>query len=157
MIRFEKITEENFDTAVDITVTEEQDMAIAPVVYSLAQCYIMPDILEPYLILNDNTPVGFILFIVDSKESQYEICRFMIDKNYQKNGYGKAALLKAIEYLKEKGAKAIELSHQTNNYGVGKLYESVGFVYTGVIEDGEVMMKLEFEQPLEHYQSSRCI
>ena len=37
MIRFEKITEENFDTAVDITVTEEQDMVIAPVVYSLAQ------------------------------------------------------------------------------------------------------------------------
>ena len=27
MIRFEKITEENFDTAVDITVTEEQDHA----------------------------------------------------------------------------------------------------------------------------------
>lgn len=143
MIRFEKITKENFHAAVDITVTKEQDMVIAPVVYSLAQCYIMPDILEPYLILNDNTPVGFILFIVDSKESQYEICRFMIDKNHQKKGYGKAALLQAIEYLKEKGAKVIELSHQTNNYGVGKLYQSVGFVYTGIIEDGEVMMKLE--------------
>ena len=144
MIRFEKITEENFDIAVQITVTEEQDMVIAPVVYSLAQCYIMPDILEPYLILNENIPVGFILFIIDRKEAQYEICRFMIDKNHQKKGYGKTALLKAIEYLKDRGASVIELSHQTNNYGVGKLYESVGFVYTGIIEDGEVMMKLEF-------------
>lgn len=34
------------------------------------------------------------------------------------------------------------LSHQTNNYGVGKLYESIGFHYTGVIEDGEVMMEM---------------
>lgn len=143
MIRFEKITKKNFRQAVDISVTKEQEEVIAPVVYSLAQCYIFPSNLFPFLIFDDDTPVGFILFGIDEAEDEYEICRFMIDQHKQKRGYGKAALLMAIDYLKNKGAKLIELSHQTNNLSVGKLYQSVGFTYTGVIEDGEMMMQLE--------------
>ncbi|WP_217587722.1 GNAT family N-acetyltransferase [Lentibacillus saliphilus] len=41
---------------------------------------------------NDKTPVGFILFIIDKEEPCYEICRMMIDEQYQKKGYGKKAL-----------------------------------------------------------------
>ena len=95
--------------------------------------------------MNDDLPVGFILFLIDPEEEQYEICRLMIDQKQQKKGYGREALLLAIRHLAKAGAKKIELSHQTNNYGVGKLYESVGFHYTGVIDDGEVMMEMEIK------------
>lgn len=145
MIRFEPITEDNMDDAIAISVRPDQEEVIAPVVYSLAQCYVLSDILTPFLIMNDDLPVGFILFLIDPEEDQYEICRLMVDQKQQKKGYGREALLLAIRYLAEAGAKKIELSHQTNNYGVGKLYESVGFHYTGVIDDGEVMMEMEIK------------
>ena len=142
MIHFEPVTEDNMDGAVAISVRSDQEEVIAPVVYSLAQCYVLSDILTPFLIMNDDLPVGFILFLIDTEEEQFEICRLMIDQKQQKKGYGRESLLLAIQYLADAGAKKIELSHQTNNYGVGKLYESVGFHYTGVIEDGEVMMEM---------------
>lgn len=143
MIRFVPITEDNMDDAIAISVRPDQEEVIAPVVYSLAQCYVLSDILTPFLIMNDDLPVGFILFLIDPEEDQYEICRLMVDQKQQKKGYGREALLLAIRYLAEAGAKKIELSYQTNNYGVGKLYESVGFHYTGVIDDGEVMMEIK--------------
>lgn len=142
MIHFEPVTEDNMDGAVAISVRSDQEEVIAPVVYSLAQCYVLSDILTPFLIMNDDLPVGFILFLIDTEEEQFEICRLMIDQKQQKKGYGRESLLLAIQYLADAGAKKIEISHQTNNYGVGKLYESVGFHYTGVIEDGEVMMEM---------------
>ena len=142
MIRFEPITEDNMDDAIAISVRPDQEEVIAPVVYSLAQCYVLSDILTPFLIMNNNLPVGLILFLIDPDEEEYELCRLMIDQSQQKKGYGQEALLLAIRYLADAGAKKIELSHQTNNYGVGKLYESVGFHYTGVIDDGEVMMEM---------------
>lgn len=142
MIRFEPITQDNMDDAIAISVHPDQEDVIAPVVYSLAQCYVLSDILTPFLIMNDDLPVGFILFLIAPKEEEYELCRLMIAQKQQKKGYGREALLLAIRYLADAGAKKIELSHQTKNYGIGKLYESVGFHYTGVIEDGEVMMEM---------------
>ena len=142
MIRFEPITQDNMNDAIAISVHPDQEDIIAPVVYSLAQCYVLSDILTPFLIMNDDLPVGFILFLIAPKEEEYELCRLMSAQKQQKKGYGREALLLAIQYLADAGAKKIELSHQTNNYGVGKLYESVGFHYTGVIEDGEVMMEM---------------
>lgn len=46
----------------------------------------------------------------------------MIDHHYQGCGYGKKALMVIIDYLKDNGANVIHISHQENNYGVGKLY-----------------------------------
>lgn len=67
MLRLEKITEDNFEMAVKIKVTEEQDLVIAPTVYSLAQSSICPE-MKPFLIRKENLAVGFILFIVDHEK-----------------------------------------------------------------------------------------
>ena len=141
MVKFKKITQDNFDLAMEIEVTKEQDLVIAPTMYSLAQCYVYPE-MKPFLIMKDDVAVGFILFIVDHKESFYEICRLMIDKNHQRKGYGKESMLLAIDYLKAEGAKIIELSHRTDNPHPAKLYLDLGFEYTGEIEDQEKKMKL---------------
>lgn len=142
MIRLEPINKKNLDAAINISVTTEQKLIIADVVYSLAQCYVFSDILEPFLILNHDDPVGFILFHIDLEESDYHFSRIMIDQHHQGKGYGKKAMILGIEYLKSKGAKKIELSHLRNNPHPSKLYQSLGFCYTGIIDDGEVMMEL---------------
>ena len=141
MLKLEEITKDNFKMAIEIKVTKEQDLVIAPTVYSLAQCYLYTE-MKPFLIMKDDVAVGFILFVVSEKESFYEICRFMIDKNHQRKGYGKEAMILAIDYLKSNGAKTIELSHRTDNPHPSKLYLDLGFEYTGIIEGYEKMMKL---------------
>ena len=76
MIRFESITQDNMNDAIAISVHPDQEDIIAPVVYSLAQCYVLSDILTPFLIMNDDLPVGFILFLIAPKEEEYELCRW---------------------------------------------------------------------------------
>lgn len=73
MIRFEPITQDNMNDAIAISVHPDQEDIIAPVVYSLAQCYVLSDILTPFLIMNDDLPVGFILFLIAPKEEEYEL------------------------------------------------------------------------------------
>ena len=65
----------------------------------------------------------------------------MIGKQHQGKGYGEQALRLAIDFQIKQGAKVIHLSHQTNNYGPSKIYQKLGFIYTGEIEDGEVLME----------------
>ncbi|MBQ7276126.1 MAG: GNAT family N-acetyltransferase [Bacilli bacterium] len=54
----------------------------------------------------------------------------MIDKKYQHKGYGKEAMIKAIEFLRTKSsgdAEYITLSYERTNEVAKKLYFSLGF------------------------------
>jgi diamine N-acetyltransferase len=96
--------------------------------------------------------VGFtMLFYVSAEHSDYGdepfyyICRFMIDKKYQNQGFGRQAMIKILEYIKtfpQGEVPAIYLSYNPNNDVARKLYKSFGFVETGEIDDGEVVAKL---------------
>lgn len=147
MVHFAEITAENFDQAIQIKVSKEQEKIIAPVEWSLAEAYVYHDLI-PFLIYDKAIPVGFILLLIDRNEAKpcFEICRLMIAEQYQRRGYGKQALAHAIAYLKLMGAKKIELSHLENNPYPVKLYQNAGFRYTGVVDDGEMMMELILEQ-----------
>lgn len=144
MIRFVEIDEDNFQQAISLKVSQEQSSIIASNLYSLAQAYVLKDFARPFIIYNDEIAVGFIIFIVDLEEPEFYIWRIMIAEEFQGEGFGKLAMLKAMEYLKSLGAKKIELSHRVDNPKPGKLYESLGFVYTGEIDDKERMMIYKF-------------
>ena len=65
----------------------------------------------------------------------------MVDKKHQKNGYGKAAILKVIEILKNKPeCNRIFTSYEPENLVVQKLYLSLGFEKTGRIEEVEIIL-----------------
>lgn len=105
MIRFEPITQDNMNDAIAISVHPDQEDIIAPVVYSLAQCYVLSDILTPFLIMNDDLPVGFILFLIAPKEEEYELCRLMIAQKQQKKGYGRELCCWRFNTLRMRGRR----------------------------------------------------
>lgn len=143
MISLRPVTKENFDKAIKISVTPKQENIISNVFVSLAECYVYTDILKPFLVLNNDVPVGFILFHIEEKKSKYGFVRIMIDQHHQGLGYGRKAVRLGIQYLKERGAKVIELSHLKENPHPVKLYKSLGFKYTGKLDyDGGYMMEL---------------
>ncbi len=133
------------------------DKFVAPNSISLGQAYVTLVNNEltpiPFAIYNDDVMVGFIMMSYvkeeqdeDIDEDIYEVWRFMIDVKYQGKGYGRASLLKAIEYVKTMPygkANKLLLSYVPGNERGSNLYASVGFVETGDISHGEVVMSYD--------------
>ncbi len=141
-VSFKPITEANFHECTKLAVREDQPF-VAPNVYSIAQSKV-----EPFWITEaiyaDETMVGFVMYDIDLEENQLYLCRFMVDKNHQHKGYGKAALdlLKDIA-VNTPGIKRMKLSTEPHNANGIRIYEKFGFKDTGVLDDGEEDFILE--------------
>jgi len=155
-MEFRKITFESFKECRMLNAGENSDKFVAPNVISIAQAYVAIENNAckpmPFAIFKEDTMVGFIMMSYiredqdeDLDENVYDIWRFMIDEKHQGKGYGKEALLKAIEFIKTKPegpAQSLLLSYVPGNEKAESLYKKVGFVATGEIDHGEIEMKL---------------
>ncbi|MDF2544217.1 MAG: family N-acetyltransferase [Herbinix sp.] len=147
MVSLKEINESNFRAIVRMRLNEEQSKYVASNVYSLAQAWLYPEEAKPYAIYNDEEIIGFIMLDWDEKEHECGIWRFMIASDQQGKGYGRKALTCALNIIKEAGKfDYVFLDYVPGNV-VGKhLYESMGFIETGEIEDGEIVMKLDLHK-----------
>lgn len=143
MVELRKIDESNYRECLALKVSESQKNFVASNVFSLAQAWVFYKTAYPFAIYAGEKMVGFVMMGYDEKKNLYDIWRFMIDERYQKMGYGKAALQLSIEYLRrEHGAKEIFLSFEPDNVAAEGLYSGAGFVRTGEVDDGEIVMRL---------------
>ena len=71
--------------------------------------------------------------------------RILIDRRYQKKGYGKAAVLALLKRLQlEYGNKQIYLSVYENNEAAVNLYQQTGFQFNGKLDTkGEKIMSFQ--------------
>ena len=144
MVVLKEITRENFDEVLALSVAEHQESYVSTVSVSLAQAYVYRDTAFPFAIYADEKPVGFIMLGYYESRKQYTLWKFLIDKEHQGKGYGKEALKQGITYLTEQfGAKEIYTGVSLGNEAAKGLYKSVGFVETGLVEDGMEEMRLE--------------
>ncbi len=142
MVSLQKITEDNFQACVGLSVREDQNNFVAPNIRSFAQAWLHYDVARPFAIYDDETLVGFLMLWWDEKKDDCYVWRLMIDRRYQRRGHGRAALRLAMAMMREHGFKTASLSHEVENAGAHALYESLGFALTGEVdEDGEVGMK----------------
>ena len=145
MVELREITEDNFDEVIELRVSEDQEGFVSSVVYSLAQAWVYKETAFPFAIYADEVPVGFVMLGYYKSRNQYTLWKFLIDKHYQNRGYGKEALRLAIKYLVETfGVSEIYTGVALGNAVAKKLYNSIGFVETGVIED--YMEEMRYEQ-----------
>ncbi|WP_312371446.1 GNAT family N-acetyltransferase [Lachnoclostridium sp.] len=147
MVSLKEVNENNFRTIVGMKLNEEQSKYVAKNVYSLAQAWLYPEVAKPYAIYNDEEVVGFMMLDWDEKERECSIWRFMIATDQQGKGYGRKALEYALNIIKEAGKfDYVFLDYVPGNV-VGKhLYESMGFIETGEIDEGEVVMKFDLNK-----------
>lgn len=143
MVELRKITKENFEKVIRLSVAENQIPFVASNVYSLAQAGIYRETAYPFAIYTDDILVGFIMMGYYEKECQYTLWRFMIDEKYQNKGYGKSALKLAVNYMID-NFKVKELGTGTHckNFVAKKLYKSLGFKETDEIDGDQIGMKL---------------
>ena len=64
--------------------------------------------------------------------------------DYKGKGYGRAAVQKALEFLRESGLfDKVQINYVEENQGAKHLYRSLGFQETGAMEGNEVVMEMD--------------
>ena len=143
-VRLVKVDTKNFDALIDLEVNEEQKNYVANNIYSLAEAYATKAegrFALPLGIYDGETPVGFLMVgydypdfcdgeVPEYQKNSYLIWRFMIDKNYQRKGYGRAAMQQALELVRSFPCGESEycwISYEPENEAARNLYLSFGF------------------------------
>ena len=148
MIKLKEVNRDNFFDVIKLSVTDEQDSYVASNTFSLAQAKAQPEWV-PLAIYNDNELVGFVMYGIDLDDNEYWICRLMIDKTHQKQGYGRMAMQQVLSILEQDPERnVVYLSFEPDNLVAKKLYESLGFLPDGRTIDGETVYCLRFRQAL---------
>lgn len=140
-IIFKEVEKNNWEECIDLKVNEEQRNFVSANWYSILQSK-FEDKLYPTCIYDYETMIGFLMYDFEMETGRWELCRFMIDKNYQHKGYGKTALVEILKVIKNKlGNIKFYLSVDPENIIAKNLYKSVGFESTGeIMWDEEVMV-----------------
>jgi diamine N-acetyltransferase len=111
-----------------LELSDDQKRFVASNVYSLAQSKFEPDA-RPRAIYAAETLVGFIMYDVTLDDAEAFIYRFMIDKEHQGQGYGRAAIEHVIEEIRQiPGVSRILISYMKSNPIAKSFYASFGFV-----------------------------
>ena len=141
-IHLEKLTWDNVDDVLKLKVAKDQKDFVAGNSDSIIDAYFaMTEEGKKVLTLgiyNDKKAVGFLMIgynctwrdNLDFAKESYYIWRFMIDKRYQRNGYGREALRLAIDLIRTAPCGKAEycwLSYEPENEVARKLYLSEGF------------------------------
>lgn len=145
MIEFRKITHENLHEIINLTVAENQSKFVSSNSASIMDAYVAitnDGIALPFGIYADEKAIGFIMFTYGHKKDEsipeiayhnYCIWRFMIDAKYQRQGYGKAAILKAVKYMRSFPCGTAEycwLNYEQDNIAAKTFYKKCGFKET---------------------------
>ncbi len=134
------IDKENMYDVIDLEVADEQKDFVASNSFSLLQANYEENV-YPFAIYRDDELVGFIMYDLDDEIDMYGMCRLMVDKKFQNQGIGKAAIEKLFDkVIKEHGNVKFYTSAEPYNTVALNLYEKLGFENTGKIVYDEVLM-----------------
>ena len=143
-VTLREVTKETFRAIAALSVGDDQKGFVANNAFSMAEASFEEEAWYRAIYAGD-TPVGFAMLFENFEKGEYGVWRFMIDKEHQGKGYGRAALQLLIDRVKgHPNAKAMELSVVPENAGAIKLYTSMGFVDTGRVEWNENVYELVF-------------
>ncbi|MCR1838986.1 GNAT family N-acetyltransferase [Murimonas intestini] len=146
-LHFEPVSPENRTKVEELQILPEQ----AGFIESVRECMAEADEFQewkPVGIYDGDLLVGFAMYgyFSDSQtEGEVWLDRILIDRRYQKKGYGKAAVLALLKRLQlEYGNKQIYLSVYENNEAAVNLYQQTGFQFNGKLDTkGEKIMSFQ--------------
>jgi diamine N-acetyltransferase len=106
-LRLEPVTQENVRAACTLELRPDQEGLVAPVAWSLADAYTMPDIAWPRLVYDDGQVVGFIMaaFAVGHENPLFHsyLWRLAISAGHQGKGYGRFAVGELCQEARRRG------------------------------------------------------
>lgn len=161
-LRLEKITPDNLDAALGITVRPDQEHLVAPVVKSLAEAYVHPDAAWPRLILDGDRAVGFLMAFFDidfagdgtGKDIRSGLWRLNIAAGEQGRGYGRFAVDAVAAEIRRRGGTRLTATWEPGEDGPERFYLGLGFRLTGETSGDETVGELEWDPSREPDRTS---
>ena len=138
MVNFIELSEENWMDFAGLSVDESQKTFLASNIGIIARGYVYRNSRAKVIgIVSDGIPVGLAMVRdIDDEPACYELQQFMIDKNFQGQGYGFRALELILTALKaEQKYDCIEVCVKREDAQAIHVYEKAGFVDSGYIDD----------------------
>jgi diamine N-acetyltransferase len=130
-VRLEDVTAQNWRTIVNLKLADGQQRLLASNAYSIAQSK-YDEAAQPRAIYAGDKAVGFLMYDVpevDDAEQTVSIYRFMVDREHQGKGYGRAALSLAIDEIRQiPGIRKIAISYVHGNEAAKAFYASFRFI-----------------------------
>jgi diamine N-acetyltransferase len=145
MITLRDVTEDNFESLMDMELPVHQRDLLHSNAYSIAQAKFY-DCFVPRAIYRDERPVGFALYNREDAgvPGQYGIYRFMIDYPLQSQGIGRRAMALLLDEIRSQPDVAcITICYHPTNPRASAFYASFGFVETGVDDSGEMIARID--------------
>lgn len=137
------VDKKNWQAVCRLELAEDQRHYVAPNWYSIIEGhYEESGLVRSVAILAGDTIVGYALYGYFSEDPPGEcwLGRLMIAKEHQGKGYGRAAVTTILADMQSMaGCQSIQLGVEPENAVARKLYEQMGFVHEGRVEDGELV------------------
>ena len=144
-IELRDVTAANRQAVVNLELSPEQQDLVASNAESLDEARSDPDA-RPRAVYAGERVVGFLMYDAgqpDDDPREALIYRFMIDRGAQGEGYGRAALAKALDEIRAiPKISKISIGYMPDNPVAKPFYASFGFVEVGTDEDGEMIAEL---------------
>ena len=144
-----KIDESNYLECFRLELGPGQEQFVSNPVRSLAQAYVYYHQCTPFGVFDGARMVGYVMVIYDYDEQTYNIWHMMIDRREQGRGYGRAAMERALEYIRRKpfgDSDRVLLTCSPENEPALKLYRSMGFAETGRRDEDEIELALTIQR-----------
>lgn len=144
-VTLREIDRSNYREILRLKVAADQTRFVASNAVSLAQAHFHVEAWYRGIYTGD-TAVGFVMLEIDEKKPEYYLWRYMIDEKHQGKGYGHQAMELVIEYVRNlPDATELILSYVPMEGNPKGFYEKFGFIETGEVEAGELIMKLDLD------------
>jgi diamine N-acetyltransferase len=144
-VELRDVTAKNRQAVIDLELDPEQQELVASNAESLKDARSDRGA-RPRAVYAGERVVGFLMYDPgepDDDPREALIYRFMIDRRHQGEGYGRAAINKALDEIRAiGGVRKIFISYMPENPVAKPFYASFGFVEVGTDEDGEMIAEL---------------
>jgi diamine N-acetyltransferase len=148
MLERRTVTRDHLLPLIDLAVRPDQRDQVSPNVKTFAQAPFEPGA-RVWGLWVGRVPVG-LMAMVHPREYPYHVdgedpeaaylWRLMIDAAHQGRGYGRAAILMALEVAREWDCPRLSLGVSDDHPAAQGFYEGMGFRLTGHMVDGDRMM-----------------
>jgi diamine N-acetyltransferase len=156
-LRLEPVTQENVRAACKLKLQPVQEDLVAPVAWSLADAYTVPDIAWPRLIYDGDQLVGFIMaaFAPAHQNPLFHsyLWRLSIGAEYQGNGYGRFAVEALRQEAVQRGQHRLTVCYHPYEHGPEGFYRRLGFLPTGEYNEDEVVAERIFSPAAQRAES----
>jgi GNAT superfamily N-acetyltransferase len=154
-ISLREITEDNAGAVRALRTTPEQGRYVSSVVNSLEEAAQVPQA-NPWFraVYADERPVGFVMLAWNVYPQPpgiigpWFLWKLMIDHRHQRLGYGHEVMRQIMALIREQGATELLTSYSPVDGGPEGFYQSLGFVPTGAVHEGEVLASLRLDGAL---------